>query len=45
MMGDKIAAKTAMAAVGLPLVLGSDGEMPDLRVGPLGCQTASATPC
>ena len=30
MMGDKIAAKAAMAAVGLPLVLGSDGAMPDL---------------
>ena len=30
MMGDKIAAKTAMAAVGVPLVPGSDGEMPDL---------------
>jgi acetyl-CoA carboxylase, biotin carboxylase subunit len=31
MMGDKIAAKTAMAAVGVPLVPGSDGEMPDLE--------------
>ncbi len=31
MMGDKIAAKAAMAAVGLPLVLGSDGAMPDLQ--------------
>ncbi|MDR3529347.1 MAG: acetyl-CoA carboxylase biotin carboxylase subunit [Rhodopila sp.] len=30
MMGDKIAAKTAMAAVGVPLVPGSDGEVPDL---------------
>ncbi|HBK07843.1 MAG TPA: acetyl-CoA carboxylase biotin carboxylase subunit [Acetobacteraceae bacterium] len=30
MMGDKIAAKTAMAAVGVPLVPGSDGELPDL---------------
>jgi acetyl-CoA carboxylase biotin carboxylase subunit len=29
MMGDKIAAKTAMAAVGIPLVPGSDGELPD----------------
>jgi acetyl-CoA carboxylase biotin carboxylase subunit len=31
MMGDKIAAKTAMAAVGIPLVPGSDGELPDLE--------------
>jgi acetyl-CoA carboxylase biotin carboxylase subunit len=31
MMGDKIAAKTAMAAVGVPLVPGSDGELPDLE--------------
>jgi acetyl-CoA carboxylase biotin carboxylase subunit len=30
MMGDKIAAKTAMAAVGIPLVPGSDGEVQDL---------------
>jgi acetyl-CoA carboxylase, biotin carboxylase subunit len=30
MMGDKIAAKTAMAAVGVPLVPGSDGAIPDL---------------
>ena len=30
MMGDKIAAKTAMAAVGVPLVPGSDGELPDV---------------
>ena len=30
MMGDKIAAKTAMAEVGVPLVPGSDGELPDL---------------
>jgi acetyl-CoA carboxylase biotin carboxylase subunit len=30
MMGDKIAAKTAMAAVGVPLVAGSDGALPDL---------------
>src|ERR1700688_511293 len=28
MMGDKIAAKTAMEAVGVPLVPGSDGELP-----------------
>jgi acetyl-CoA carboxylase biotin carboxylase subunit len=31
MMGDKIAAKTAMAAVGVPLVPGSDGELRDLE--------------
>jgi len=30
MMGDKIAAKTAMESLGVPLVPGSDGEMPDL---------------
>ncbi len=30
MMGDKIAAKTAMAGLGVPLVPGSDGEVPDL---------------
>ncbi len=30
MMGDKIAAKTAMAALGVPLVPGSDGEVTDL---------------
>jgi acetyl-CoA carboxylase, biotin carboxylase subunit len=30
MMGDKIAAKTAMAALGVPLVPGSDGAVPDL---------------
>jgi acetyl-CoA carboxylase biotin carboxylase subunit len=31
MMGDKIAAKTAMASLGVPLVPGSDGEVPDLE--------------
>jgi acetyl-CoA carboxylase, biotin carboxylase subunit len=31
MMGDKIAAKVAMAAVGVPLVPGSDGAIPDLE--------------
>jgi acetyl-CoA carboxylase, biotin carboxylase subunit len=31
MMGDKIAAKSAMAAVGVPLVPGSDGQVPDLE--------------
>ncbi len=30
MMGDKIAAKTAMASLGVPLVPGSDGEVKDL---------------
>jgi acetyl-CoA carboxylase biotin carboxylase subunit len=30
MMGDKIAAKTAMASLGVPLVPGSDGVVPDL---------------
>src|SRR5580692_5688523 len=32
MMGDKIAAKTAMAAVGVPLVPGSDGAMPTVEI-------------
>ncbi len=31
MMGDKIAAKTAMASLGVPLVPGSDGEVPDVE--------------
>ena len=31
MMGDKIAAKAAMASLGVPLVPGSDGALPDLR--------------
>jgi acetyl-CoA carboxylase biotin carboxylase subunit len=31
MMGDKIAAKTAMASLGVPLVAGSDGAVPDLE--------------
>jgi acetyl-CoA carboxylase biotin carboxylase subunit len=31
MMGDKIAAKVAMEAVGVPLVPGSDGAIPDLE--------------
>jgi acetyl-CoA carboxylase, biotin carboxylase subunit len=31
MMGDKITAKIAMAAVGVPLVPGSDGEVPDVE--------------
>lgn len=31
MMGDKIAAKTAMARLGVPLVPGSDGAVPDLE--------------
>jgi acetyl-CoA carboxylase biotin carboxylase subunit len=30
MMGDKIAAKTAMASLGVPLVPGSDGEVTDI---------------
>ena len=30
MMGDKIAAKAAMASLGVPLVPGSDGALPDL---------------
>ncbi len=30
MMGDKIAARTAMGALGVPLVPGSEGEVPDL---------------
>jgi acetyl-CoA carboxylase biotin carboxylase subunit len=31
MMGDKIAAKSAMASLGIPLVPGSDGVVPDLK--------------
>ncbi len=31
MMGDKIAAKSSMAALGVPLVPGSDGAVPDLE--------------
>ncbi len=31
MMGDKIAAKTAMASLGVPLVPGSEGAVPDLE--------------
>jgi acetyl-CoA carboxylase biotin carboxylase subunit len=31
MMGDKIAAKAAMASLGIPLVPGSDGAVPDLE--------------
>ena len=31
MMGDKIAAKAAMASLGVPLVSGSDGAVPDLE--------------
>jgi acetyl-CoA carboxylase biotin carboxylase subunit len=31
MMGDKIAARTAMASLGVPLVPGSDGAVPDLE--------------
>ena len=31
MMGDKIAAKSAMASLGVPLVPGSDGEVPDVE--------------
>src|SRR3954464_4625953 len=31
MMGDKIAAKSAMASLGVPLVPGSDGAVPDLQ--------------
>jgi len=31
MMGDKIAAKAAMASLGVPLVAGSDGAIPDLE--------------
>ena len=31
MMGDKIAAKTAMATLGVPLVPGSDGAVPDME--------------
>jgi acetyl-CoA carboxylase biotin carboxylase subunit len=38
MMGDKIAAKNAMGALGIPLVPGSDGAVPDLATA----RTASA---
>jgi acetyl-CoA carboxylase biotin carboxylase subunit len=35
MMGDKIAAKAAMASLGIPLVPGSDGAVPDLETARL----------
>ena len=45
MMGDKIAAKAAMAAIGVPLVAGSDGALDDVAAGPPRSPTGSATPC
>ena len=33
MMGDKITARTAMAGLGVPLVPGSDGALPDFDAG------------
>ena len=45
MMGDKIAAKTAMAALGVPLVPGSDGAVGRRRRGARGRRRASAIRC
>ena len=45
MMGDKITAKTTMAALGVPLVAGSDGAVADVARGPGGRRAASAIRC
>ena len=44
MMGDKIAAKAAMAQLGVPLVPGSDGVVPDVADGARRWPDASAIP-
>ena len=45
MMGDKIAAKAAMASLGVPLVPGSDGAVRDLDEARRGRRRGSATRC
>ena len=45
MMGDKITAKAAMAKLGVPLVPGSDGAVPDIATGARCRRAASAIRC
>ena len=45
MMGDKIAAKTTMMELGVPLVPGSPGELEDRWKRPARSPNKSDTPC